>query len=108
LVVYVTAASVTDAKAAREVFGRAAAEGLPRLAKVLGDHVYGNEGLPEWAAANAGFRLGITVQESGEKKPGEKKFTVIKWRWVGGGADVRGVGPVLPEQPGLRKAAAGE
>ena len=39
LAVVVTAASVTDAKAAREVFQRATAEGLPRLTKVLGDHV---------------------------------------------------------------------
>ena len=44
---------------------------------VLGDQVYGNEGLPEWAAKNTGFRLEITG-----KKAGEKGFKVIKWRWV--------------------------
>ena len=82
LAVVVTAASVTDAKAAREVFQRATAEGLPRLTKVLGDHVYGNEGLPEWTADNTTFRLEITVQDSTPQEPGKKKFQVIKWRWV--------------------------
>jgi putative transposase len=77
LAVVVTAASVTDAKAARAVFQRATAAGCPRLVKVLGDHVYGNEGLPEWTKANTGFRLEITG-----KKAGEKGFKVIKWRWV--------------------------
>lgn len=82
LAVVVTAASVTDAKAAREVFQRATAEGLPRLSKVLGDHVYGNEGLPEWTADNTTFRLEITVQDPTPQEPGKKKFQVIKWRWV--------------------------
>lgn len=82
LAVVVTAASVTDAKAAREVFKRATAEGLPRLAKVLGDHVYGNEGLPEWTANNTTFRLEITVKDPTPQEPGKKKFKVIKWRWV--------------------------
>lgn len=82
LAVVVTAASVTDAKAAREVFQRATAEGLPRLSKVLGDHVYGNEGLPEWTADNTTFRLEITVQDPTPQEPGKKKFKVIKWRWV--------------------------
>jgi putative transposase len=86
LAVLVTAASVTDAKAARTVFGRGMAEGLPRLKKVLGDHVYGNEGLPEWTESNTTFRLELSgqdpaSQESGKKK-GKKKFKVIKWRWV--------------------------
>lgn len=85
LAVYVTAASVTDAQAARVVFRRATEEGLPRLAKVLGDHVYGNEELPEWTAANTGFRLEITsrdITEQESRKKGKKEFKVIKWRWV--------------------------
>jgi putative transposase len=82
LAVVVTAASVTDAKAARVVFQRANAEGLPRLAKVLGDQVYGNEGLPEWTAQNTRFRLEITVKDPAAQEPGKKKFKVIKWRWV--------------------------
>jgi putative transposase len=77
LAVFVTAANVTDARAAREVFQRAETEGFPRLQKVLGDHVYGNEGLPEWTNNNTKFRLEITG-----KKAGEKGFQVIKWRWV--------------------------
>ena len=72
---------MTDASAAREVFQRAKAEGLPRLQKVLGDHVYGNEGLPEWTKNNTQFRLEITGKLA-NKKAGEKKFKVIKWRWV--------------------------
>lgn len=82
LAVFVTAASVTDAKAARTVLQRATAEDLPRLVKVLGDHVYGNEGLPEWTAQNTTFRLEITVKDSTPREPGKKKFKVIKWRWV--------------------------
>jgi putative transposase len=77
LAVMVTAASVTDAKAARVVFERSKATGFPRLVKVLGDHVYGYEGLPEWTKANTKFRLEITG-----KKAGETGFKVIKWRWV--------------------------
>jgi putative transposase len=77
LTVVVTAASITDAQAAREVFQRAQAESLPRLVKVLGDHVYGYEGLPKWTEENTGFRLEITG-----KKEGERGFKVIKWRWV--------------------------
>jgi putative transposase len=77
LAVVVTAASVTDAKAARAVFQRVEAAGMPRLQKVLGDHVYGNEGLPEWTKENTKFRLEITG-----KKAGEKGFQVVQWRWV--------------------------
>jgi len=77
LAVFVTAANVTDASAAREVFQRAKAEGLPRLKKVLGDHVYGYQELPEWTEANTQFCLEITG-----KRAGEKGFKVIKWRWV--------------------------
>jgi putative transposase len=77
LAVFVTAASVTDAKAAREVFERVQAAGMPRLQKVLGDHVYGNAGLPVWTTENTKFRLEITG-----KKAGEKGFQVVKWRWV--------------------------
>jgi putative transposase len=82
LVACVTAASVTDAKAARVVFERATVAGLPRLAKALGDHVYGYEGLPEWTAANTSFRLEVTVKDPTPVEPGKKKFRVIKWRWV--------------------------
>jgi putative transposase len=82
LAVVVTAASVTDAKAARTVFQRANRKALPRLAKVLGDHVYGYEGLPAWTAANTQFRLEITKKDPEPPEGGKKKFKVIKWRWV--------------------------
>lgn len=82
LAVFVTAASVTDAKAAREVFRRTTAKDCPRLEKVLADHVYGYEGLPEWTAANTTFRLEITTKDPTPPNPGKKKFKVIKWRWV--------------------------
>lgn len=77
LAVFVTAANVSDASAAREVFQRAKTEGFPRLQKVLGDHVYGYQGLPEWTQNNTNFRLEITG-----KNQGESGFKVIKWRWV--------------------------
>ena len=82
LAVFVTAASVTDAQAAREVFRRAGAAGLPRLVKVLGDHVYGYEGLPAWTADNTSFCLEITVKDPTPPEPGQRRFQVIKWRWV--------------------------
>lgn len=82
LTVFVSAASVSDAKAARQVFQRATAEGLPRLTKVLGDHVYGYEGLPEWTATQTAFCLEITKQEATVPKGAKKEFKVIKWRWV--------------------------
>lgn len=77
LTVVVTAASVTDAAAAREVFRRATAAEFPRLEKVLGDHAYGHEGLPEWTKENTPFCLEIAGKEAGEKG-----FKVIKWRWA--------------------------
>ncbi|HTU89529.1 MAG TPA: IS5 family transposase [Gemmataceae bacterium] len=81
LAVFVTAASVSDA-AARTVFGRVSAEEFPRLAKVLGDHVYGYEGLPEWTAAETSFVLKVTVKDAKPGKAKKRKFKVIKWRWV--------------------------
>ena len=82
LVVFVSAASLSAAKAARHVFQRATTEGLPRLVKVLGDHVYGYEGLPEWTAAETAFRLQITRKEASVAKGEKKPFKVVKWRWV--------------------------
>jgi putative transposase len=82
LAVFVTAASVSDAQAARTVFRRATAEELPRLDKVLGDHVYGYEGLPEWTATNTSFVLEITVKDATPAKAKKRKFKVFKWRWV--------------------------
>lgn len=82
LAVFVTAASVTDAQAAREVFRRVRGENLPRLVKVLGDHVYGYEKLPEWVVLNTEFILGITGKKSTQQRGGKKEFKVVKWRWV--------------------------
>jgi putative transposase len=80
--VLVTAASVTDAQAAREVFRRARGENLPRLVKVLGDHVYGYEKLPEWTVLNTEFILEVTAKNSTQQREGKKEFKVVKWRWV--------------------------
>jgi putative transposase len=82
LAVFVTAASVTDAWAAREVFRRACGEHLPRLVKVLGDHVYGYEKLLEWTVLNTEFILEITGRKSRQQREGKKEFKVVKWRWV--------------------------
>lgn len=82
LAVFVTAASVSDAQAARVVFRRATLEGFPRLVKVLGDQVYGYEELPEWTAENTWFDLEITVKDATPAKAERRKFKVIKWRWV--------------------------
>jgi putative transposase len=82
LAVLVTAASVTDAQAAREVFRRTRGEPFPRLVKVLGDHVDSYEKLPEWTVLNTDFVLKITGKDSIGKEKGKKEFKVIKWRWV--------------------------
>lgn len=82
LAVFITAASVTDAQAAREVFRRARGENLPRLVKVLGDPVYGYEKLPEWTVLNTEFILEITGKKSTQQREGKKEFKVVKWRWV--------------------------
>jgi putative transposase len=82
LAVFVTAASVTDAQAAREVFRRARGEHLSRLVKVLGDHVYGYENLPEWTVLNTEFIMEITGKNSTQQGEGKKEFKVVKWRWV--------------------------
>lgn len=82
LAVFVTAAAVTDAQAAREVFRRARGENLPRLVKVLGDHVYGYEKLPEWTVLNTEFILEITGKKSTQQRERKKEFKVVKWRWV--------------------------
>jgi putative transposase len=82
LAVFVTAASVTDAQAAREVFRRARGENLPRLVKVLGDHVYGYEKLPKWTVLNTEFILEVTGKNSIQQREGKKEFKVVKWRWV--------------------------
>lgn len=82
LAVFVTTASVTDARAAREVFRRARGENLPRLVKVLGDHVYGYEKLPEWTVLNTEFILEITGKKSTRQREGKREFKVVKWRWV--------------------------
>ncbi|MGH8399367.1 MAG: IS5 family transposase [Gammaproteobacteria bacterium] len=82
LAVFVTAASVTDAQAAGEVFRRVRGADLPRLVKVLGDHVYGYEKLPEWTVLNTQFILHITGKNSIRQREGKKEFRVVKWRWV--------------------------
>jgi putative transposase len=82
LAVFVTAASVTDARAAREVFRRTRGENLPRLVKVLGDHVYGYEKLPEWTVLNTEFILETTGKNLPQQREGKKEFKVVKWRWV--------------------------
>src|SRR6202020_355008 len=69
-------------KAARDVFQRATATGFPRLVKVLGDQIYGNEGLPEWTAKKTAFRVEMSKKDPPPQEPGKKKFKVIKWRWV--------------------------
>jgi putative transposase len=82
LAVFVTAASVTDAWAAHEVFRRARGGNMPRLVNVLGDHVYGYANLPEWTVLTTEFILEITGKDSAQQGEGKKEFTVVKWGWV--------------------------
>src|SRR5450756_1232618 len=49
---------------------------FPRLKKILADGIY-NGGLAEWAKELGGWIFELVVRPEGEKK-----FKVLKWRWV--------------------------
>jgi len=77
LAVVVTAASVDDAKAAKEVLSQVESDGFPRLEVVFADNKYHNYELYEWLEEHADYRLCIV------RRPEQTKgFEVLPNRWV--------------------------
>ena len=71
------AASPVDWDGAIEVLDRACKH-MPRLLKVLADSAYRAKELAGWIA----FKCFGWVLETTGKKPKQKKFEPIRWRWI--------------------------
>lgn len=67
LAVLVTAASVDDAKAAQELFGRLEGQPVGKVRRVFADSKYHNFALYEWVEANANWGLVIVRRPDGKK-----------------------------------------
>ena len=65
LAVLVTAASVDDAKAAAELFGRLAGQPMGKVRRVFADSKYHNYALYEWVETNARWELVIVRRPEG-------------------------------------------
>lgn len=77
LAVVVTAASVDDGVAAKELFGRVDSEAFPRLETIYGDAKYNNHELYGWMEDNVDYRLHIV------RRPEDAKgFVLLPQRWV--------------------------
>lgn len=77
LAVLVTAASVDDAQAAKELFRRAESEAFPRLQTAYADGKYHNHSLYKWMDQQGVYRL-IVVR----RPEGAKGFVLVPKRWV--------------------------
>jgi putative transposase len=69
-------AAPTDWDGAVEVFKRVG-RGMPRLAKVLGDHAYRALALAAWIKGHCRWSL-----ETSGKRAGQTMFEPVKWRWI--------------------------
>jgi putative transposase len=67
LAVLVTAASVDDAAAAQELFGRLEGQPVAKVRRMFADNKYHNYALYEWVDANAGWDLEIVKRPEGAK-----------------------------------------
>jgi putative transposase len=77
LAVVVTAASVDDAEAAKEVLSQVESEAFPRLEVVFADNKYHNYELYAWLEEHADYRLCIV------RRPEQAKgFVLLPHRWV--------------------------
>lgn len=79
LAVVVTAASVSDAKAAPRVMRDLDQDTCPRLKVIRGDSAYGKEGFPAWLEEHRSWKLEVQTRPADEEKKG---FVVIADRWV--------------------------
>jgi transposase len=67
LAVLVTAASVDDARAARQLFARLEGQPMGRVKRMFADNKYHNFNLYEWAETNAHWELAIVRRPEGQK-----------------------------------------
>ena len=67
LAVLVTAASVDDAQAAQELFGRLEGQPVGKVRRVFADNKYHNFALYEWVGTNARYELTIVRRPAGSK-----------------------------------------
>jgi putative transposase len=77
LAVAVTAASVDDARGAREALASVDSDGFPRLRVVWADSKYHNYELYRWVAEHADYELQIVSRPAGAKG-----FVLLPKRWV--------------------------
>lgn len=67
LAVLVTAASVDDGVAAKELFARLDGQPIGRVRRMFGDSKYHNHDLNAWVGENAGYRMVIVRRPEGKK-----------------------------------------
>ena len=77
LAVLVTAASVDDAKAAQELFGRLEGQPMGKVRRMFADSKYHNYALYEWVEDNANWGLVIV-----RRPDGEKGWAKLPLRWT--------------------------
>ncbi len=75
--VLVTAASVDDATAAQELFGRLGGQPVSKVRRVFADNKYHNYALYEWVEANADWDLEIV-----RRPDGQKGWVKLPLRWT--------------------------
>src|SRR5512135_3046155 len=71
----VHSAGIPDRDGAKPVLEKLVGR-FPRLKKILADGIY-NGGIAEWAREVGGWILELVVRPEGQKK-----FEVLKWRWI--------------------------
>jgi putative transposase len=77
LAVVVTAANVSDGRAAPALMGQPQVRALGRLRKVFGDGRYNDNKFKQWLKRNSHVELGVV-----ERAKDQKGFKVLKKRWV--------------------------
>ena len=77
LAVLVTAASVDDAKAAAELFGRLEGQPVSRVKRMFADSKYHNFALREWVGENVPWKLDIV-----RRPEGAKGWILLPIRWT--------------------------
>jgi putative transposase len=77
LAVLVTAASVDDAQAAQELFGRLEGQPVGKVVRVFADNKYHNYALYEWVEDNAPWELVIV-----RRPEGKKGWVKLPLRWT--------------------------
>ena len=77
LAVLVTAASVDDARAAAELFGRLEGQPVSRVRRMFADNKYHNHALYGWVADNASWELVIV-----RRPEGEQGWVKLPLRWT--------------------------